>query len=701
MIDETQKLFIAKQDFINSQLDWFAKKLDDSFAIDLSTNKKYGKILYGHNGLGKTTLTNIIRSKYNGMVDVLSYTDNDLLQASGFDSDNTTLYVGPHINELDEMQRQLNRIERSYAIEEKIKSVGLNKTNAKKLGLSGEYNKLQSLSSFSKIDCTEFDKNILSKMINNYGSSAKIIITYQQKLCQIADEENELANFKLGEIGNCIERLSKLVDNNSTECPVCGSRVQNLISVMAERQKQYEQHKSAIIKEIESKKAPIDRDYFNKLVKGSKEITENRTNFLYFLACGANQNNLDTLIDDLSNIRELNEQIEKLKSKQKEFLNNIKSVIDDLESDLSTYFGANVTIEPNGDSEQITIDLHRKFDTFSTGEQHFLEFIVSLYNFIGSDRKIVILDDPFSSCDLPYQYKIAFEIVATANINHKTNKNVLIFTHSLNLLNTINSQHPGKFEAFYLDQVNDKLRITKLDDNGDANIINAKDVFATKIDKKLGIDGFFEALKAKDRNENIDCGDFSKEKSTISDDNAEACLHYELDNEGKPKYFKNKSNLVSGQNLANIIEQIDNNKDVLFQQFGSFDEIAAAKEIALVALRCWVEKRLTELWNLVHKNTDQKLIGNTFGEKVSNFFNSDDIGELIDKTELSKSKKYILSKKVMLNQASHYSSQLAPIEYAMSVSIDDILKEVKSIKNKIKDLEINIKSKINSQGNRS
>ena len=40
-----------------------------------------------------------------------------------------------------------------------------------------------------------------------------------------------------------------------------------------------------------------------------------------------------------------------------------------------------------------------------------------------------------------------------------------------------------------------------------------------------------------------------------------------------------------------------------------------------------------------------------------------------------------MMKKVMLNQSSHYKSQIIPFNFAMNISLDDLIREIDEIKN--------------------
>src|SRR5690606_9687376 len=140
---------------------------------------------------------------------------------------------------------------------------------------------------------------------------------------------------------------------------------------------------------------------------------------------------------------------------------SIQNEIGSLIRDLSIYFGvipSNIVSNPT--QYTVTIKFPREIKTYSSGELNLISFLFKIYSFIGSDKTIMILDDPVSSLDLINHYKIAYEIVKNA----KT-RTLIILTHSVEFINVVNSQHPNSFDYYYLEQTNGIISIQKIPGN--------------------------------------------------------------------------------------------------------------------------------------------------------------------------------------------------------------------------------------------
>src|SRR5690606_10347621 len=134
--------------------------------------------------------------------------------------------------------------------------------------------------------------------------------------------------------------------------------------------------------------------------------------------------------------------------------NNLSNVRGSLEQDLKRYFqvnSENITFDDSNHS--IIVKFPRELKTYSTGELNLISFLFRLYSFIGSDKSLLVLDDPVSSLDLVNHYKIAYEIVK----NNKRDKKMLILTHSVEFVNVVNSQHPNSFKFYYLEEANGRI----------------------------------------------------------------------------------------------------------------------------------------------------------------------------------------------------------------------------------------------------
>src|SRR5690606_6654832 len=92
-------------------------------------------------------------------------------------------------------------------------------------------------------------------------------------------------------------------------------------------------------------------------------------------------------------------QINTLQSQAQVIYSNLLNEKDRLEADLIKYFHViNIVFDPTNYSIKVTFPMNVK--NYSSGEKHLISFLFKLYSFIGSDKSILLLDDPASSLDL-------------------------------------------------------------------------------------------------------------------------------------------------------------------------------------------------------------------------------------------------------------------------------------------------------------
>ena len=77
----------------------------------------------------------------------------------------------------------------------------------------------------------------------------------------------------------------------------------------------------------------------------------------------------------------------------------------------------------------------------------------------------------------------------------------------------------------------------------------------------------------------------------------------------------------------------------------------------------------------------QKIEGKQFSEKVNVLLPKNLNSVLISKYP-NVTRTFLMSKKVMLNQNEHYQSQIIPFNYALNISLDELIGEIEDIKNR-------------------
>ena len=294
----------------------------------------------------------------------------------------------------------------------------------------------------------------------------------------------------------------------------------------------------------------------------------------------------------------------------------------------------------------ITINFERNVDTFSTGEINLILFITKLFSFLGSEKQLLVIDDPISSYDLVNQYHIVFHLCKIITTN---SKHVVIFTHNPDVVNIINSQNPSAYQYFFFDKVEGKIIMNSLpkDMESKANILFIDNL--TK-DKTIEANKYLSLMVLRNDEDLTDI--------------LSSVLHYD-DN-----YITLEEDCGDFKGCTNkfFIDYIED-KYLSDLTNTDFETLCRTKIITLSSIRVWVEYKLQQLSSV-------KLHG-LYSNKVIDFFKKNkDIRTNYPRL----TKEQLMNKKVMLNQNCHVKSQVQPFYYALSIKADDIKKEVEEIK---------------------
>ena len=100
----------------------------------------------------------------------------------------------------------------------------------------------------------------------------------------------------------------------------------------------------------------------------------------------------------------------------------------------------------------------------------------------------------------------------------------------------------------------------------------------------------------------------------------------------------------------------------------------------MCAIRVWIEKKFFDA--VKEDNTlIKKIEGKQFLEKGNVLLPKNSDSVLISKYP-NVTRTFLMSKKVMLNQNEHYQSQIIPFNYALNISLDELISEIEAIKNR-------------------
>lgn len=597
------------------------------------------KIILGPNGTGKTSLYKNIKKRYSNY----SFIDYDDVEKSVISKKNTII-IGSSIVELDTKNKEKQQLLDSIDVKENLKIFGItNKTNSE--AVSKNLEKLRKDSELAIEQFKEENLEIIFNMDNNYRSffeeNAKQIIDIKEIKTQIDDIKNNFKKHILNEIDNYL-------DDDEFICPICGIKNDEPIKmIIARKLSELKYLDEEIVSNYQKKHSEMKPEKILKDINNIKSIVEENNisieNLENYFICGGNKEKSKIILESQEKLKKLNNEISKLELEKEKFYNTLKEHKEDLTSTFQLQFDVkDEDIKFDDENKEISIKLPRKVEEYSTGEINLMTFIICILEFISSDKEYLVIDDPLSSYDIPNQYRIIYEIVTAKD----DNKNILIFTHNVDTINIANTQYSSRFEYEILEKRKDTLYLNKITFSSNTNILSV-DELKNHITQSYNHLNYINLL--------------TKKETWNDEDENHLIFHYD-----EPFRKKIESIDYTNDYLADLIDNFDDNT---FQN-KSYLENTADKIIYTAALRIWIEKQF-----YINSNNDTSLHRKQFGDKIKYMFSNNRW------TGSSKvTRKYLMSKKVMLNQHIHQQSQIMPFYYVLNLTLDDISKEIKDIK---------------------
>ena len=609
---------------------------DDSFNIELDRNSK---IIFGYNGIGKSSIYKYLKSKYQEY-DYLDYEDTK----ESFLKNKKEVVIGARIQTITRLKNEIEQLKQSNDIEGILKKYDYNsQTKAKRV--SNELANIQKLKEIKEVTLEKTKLEYASNIL--YEEIKKDFFDNYKAIKEIANIKEEMEALKNVYMDQAYQALINSIEDNETTCPACNTKgIHNLKAIFNQKKKIYEESNKSLFGNF---KFHNDTDKEKKI----EDLIELANNFddkeiAELIIYDVDDKRRTNIIENLRQIEEKNKEIENLQEKLQKYYNNIKKE----EKDIKFYFENRFDIEElkfDDNENQIIIKFKRNVDTYSEGEIHLIILLFKLYEFKINDSNTLIIDDPLTSYDLINQYKTLFEIVNTASAEKK----ILIFTHNIEMINIINSQDSGTFRYQYIEKYLGKLYLKNIDINATGSILSLSNLLNLDNEKYLRL------LIEREKEEN---------------DEYHKVFHYDNSYTLQDTDFKGLTN----EYFVNLIENFNPNgiKNMTFSQ-NTFNKI-----IYMCAIRVWIEKKFYE----VIKEDEEilrKITGKQFSEKVNVLLprNSDSL--LINQYP-NMTRTFLMSKKVMLNQNEHYQSQIIPFNYALNISLDELICEIQEIKERFK-----------------
>lgn len=604
--------------------------------LDIEGNPKIDTdenlVIFGSNGIGKSTIYRTLKQKYLDY----EFLDYDEMKDM-FKKNKKKIEISLYINKIEELSNDLNQLSENLSITSKFKSKGIT-SKSKAADISEAVANKYLEKEFSELQISKKDVDLIKKT-DNY---IEYLLKNYSKLKLIGDISDELKLVDKDYLRKALVILEPRISPDANKCPVCGAEVKNLKELVKDKIQELSKIKSECLKDfikVANDKMSI-QDAFNNVLDVTKVVSE-KVLIEYYLF-GSDIQTIENTRTLVAKKKELMKELKKYQLEQDKLYNSLVSQKEIYMDYLITNYKAEVIF--NDEAKTISVSFNRNIETYSTGEINAILFITKIFSYLGSEKRLMFVDDPISSYDLVNQYHIAYHLCKIVS----DNKKVIIFTHNPDVINVINSQFQSAYSYVILDKINNKIRYNKLPQKmyGEGSIISIDKLIeksSTELDLYLSI---MINRNDKDRNDKL---------SSVLHFDEEYIVKDEVEYKGCSNNF--------------FVNYIENDMYINGLRDECFMNVCKHKIITLTAMRVWVEYKILHISKV-------KLNG-TYTRKINQFFKNN---QSINSSYPKLTKENLLSKKVMLNQNCHLNSQVQPFYYALSVKSDDIIREVKELK---------------------
>ncbi len=626
------------------------------------------QIIWAPNGVGKTTIYKVLQDAGINLGNV-AYLACEDMRKDFAKSAKRTLRLGAHVSEIDDLKNQVKSIVDTCDIKNKFKELGLTTAAAFKKILNGYP---QAKDDYED-DLKTFDGRLASQLINDVSpQDSAFFVANIERLKQYVESKEDLAKLKNHYILHSLEALERVVDGEDCVCPVCNAESDKpILETIKEKLWRLEECENSLVIDYANSHSRMSlkeaKENIERLSNiSANEKKSNQKAILSLCICGGNPDNVSKMESAKKTIASISKKLEKLLIKRNEFYEKLVLEEDAIKGLICLKLDVSENkVEFDSENKEVVVNLPRNVDTYSTGEISLMMLLVHLYEFRASDTKSLVLDDPITSFDKSNQYDIIFDLV---RLNREDGKHITIFTHNTDCINIAQSQDPSGFEYASMDRLGNKVRLKSMGltpKNNDKRYLCADSIIATTKEENAELYILFsqyaEAVRARE--------------ATGSQE-----LHEVFHYNGSSDVLKDqKGNSFDNDYLTNYIDRFDEGvfSDTTFAQCG------ITKVFTLIALRVWVEKQLydachDEPW---YKESETQTLKN----KIDAVFPSGKEPNWKGSERITR--RYLMSKKAMLNQSSHKLAQRAPFEYALNLSINDLVKSVEDLKGHFKEDE--------------
>ena len=621
---------------------------DSSFSMQINNNL----VIFAHNGICKTSIANFLSNKYPDQFFLISY-KNGLAKYSSVKENKKIMIKADSTNyqkAISDFDLAFNQLD----IKGKITSIlGISQTAASKCGISY----FEVMAKTNTINLLTISETVFNDINNRIGPVRDVVGKNLKLLFQsTANLSREMDNMKdLAVRTSAKTYLNNLeIDEDSTICPICGQTISGGV------------HLRQLLNDLLSNTASMVEPLFSNYISTHTmaEIANLISNVINVFSTHSENEICEYLLlgDSYTHFALLNDLIVEVNNK-KGLVNNehnnlatlgleLDNSIDTIKDVFVNKMGfSNVKYIPNEFTIEIKTSSNKSLDKYSTGELNLMIFLLELCLSKGNNKPTILLDDPVSSYDVPNQYRIIFEIIDY--LYHHSSKNVLLFTHNLEVLNIVRAYSFSlPFDYKYVEKYNDRLFLMDIPMNNYTCSVDLNQIINSDNS------GFLKAVQYRDN---------PVYNSLSASSNLGSAFHY--DDRFTSVAFDVYT--LTNQYLIDFIEQ----NQFALVSIGRFADNQKNKILTIIALRTFIEYKFANV-----NSTFSSTLRGMLGQKISCIeANQNMMQDLLNRYPNFKMS-VIKRTKAMLNNNEHYNSQVLPFYYAMNVSLQDIIEEAKTIK---------------------
>lgn len=637
------------------------------------------QIIFAPNGTGKTTLFKILINQNKNNCDVYTYDESMEPTYKVVDGKKRKLEINPLSSNFIREEDKKNLEAVNLNVKDIIQTVYPGKTTLqmKKAATDDEVREVIT-TNICKVyaPLRDEDRKKLEYILPYFDDLRKIILG-RECLKSLSEEQkkSDLEMLKFIDrrrIYDCYSIDKHKSDIFENGCPLCGRNDEKVYEDMLNIREEVQKKKFAFFENFEFlDKLPKSTDsleVINNIIDGVLSLTEKQLIFL--LLSKGDLENEKYLEKSIENYKCAEDNLKKYITERDDAYNKMLSSRDTIEKYFPTFY-PNSTIKFDEKNKTIIVNTPRNMTTYSEGEKHEIYSTIRELAILGSDKKLVIADDPLTELDVANEYKNVFRFV---NLAYEKKKKVIIFTCNPNFINIANEYHSKIFKRYYLtskyNTIEDHIELKLLEmnfqnNNGQGPYISLKQAVGTNLDK---INNQVVSLIFKRA---------TLELSKLDDTRLNAIsrvLHYD----SSSSIDVDETHIIKNDMLVDLIENFEG-----LPNYSDFTELARDRICYLAALRVFIEKKIFDY----QQSRISKGLVDCFSNRTRPYLTKEKI-RIVDEqddykiTEMYKNwnRSSLMCLKTMLNDNDHPYSQILPLSYAISIGNDTLEYEIKAIK---------------------